>query len=108
MLQFKFRSSPCETPADVCSYEPEVDLTFAYMDRADVMVGATSSRKPDSDRRACWPRAVPGPPRESETCDHREAFQPVCVEFQFRRQLGYEISLCNVAARNMLKFCHWR
>jgi hypothetical protein len=26
---------------------------------------------------------------------------PVCVEFQFRRQLGSEISLCNVAARNM-------
>ena len=25
----------------------------------------------------------------------------VCVEFQFRRQLGSEISLCNVAARNM-------
>ena len=27
--------------------------------------------------------------------------EPVCVEFQFRRQLGSEISPCNVAARNM-------
>src|SRR5208337_1684037 len=26
---------------------------------------------------------------------------PVCGEFQFRRQLGCEISRCNVAARNM-------
>jgi len=26
---------------------------------------------------------------------------PVCVEFQFRRQLGSEISRCNVGAKNM-------
>jgi hypothetical protein len=28
-------------------------------------------------------------------------FKDVCVEFQFRRQLGSEISRCNAAARNM-------
>jgi hypothetical protein len=30
---------PCEPPAAVCSNEPEVDLTSAYMDRADVIAG---------------------------------------------------------------------
>ena len=35
------------------------------------------------------------------TCGRNFITDPVCVEFQFRRQLGSEISLCNVAARNM-------
>jgi nuclease S1 len=30
---------PCEPPTAVCSNEPEVDLTSAYMDRADVIAG---------------------------------------------------------------------
>jgi hypothetical protein len=30
---------PCEPPAAVCSNEPEVDLTSAYLDRADVIAG---------------------------------------------------------------------
>jgi S1/P1 Nuclease len=30
---------PCEPPAAVCSNEPDVDLTPAYMDRADVIAG---------------------------------------------------------------------